>query len=423
MKITKIEISNFKSFDNQSIQLNDFNLLVGANASGKSNLVQAFQFLRDIVNHGLENAISLQGGVEYLRNIKIAPSQPLSFRIIMQGESKGFWPGRHLESRRLKIHEIEYAFSLKFRTRNIGYTIDQDKMTVICSIEYEEKLEIPGVKSKPMPGSKKFSIKFSNLDGTLRIVSNNSDVDMEPSFLDGMRIFRETPSYNEKPLLIESPVVGVFLQSALDGFRNIGIYDFDPKLSKKPVPITSLSELEMDGSNLTIVLNNIMRVKEDRRRFLNLLQDLLPFISGIDVEKAVDKSIFFRLREEYAEKDGLPAFLISDGTVNIMALIIALYFQQKQVVIIEEPERNVHPYLISRVMDMFREVSKNKQVLATTHNPEMVKHADLKNLLLITRDDEGFSRITKPADSDEIKVFLKNDIGIDDLFVHNLLEV
>ena len=423
MKITKIEISNFKSFDNQSIQLNDFNLLVGANASGKSNLVQAFQFLRDIVNHGLENAISLQGGVEYLRNIKIAPSQPLSFRIIMQGESKGFWPGRHLESRRLKIHEIEYAFSLKFRTRNIGYTIDQDKMTVICSIEYEEKLEIPGVKSKPMPGSKKFSIQFSNLDGTLRIVSNNSDVDMEPSFLDGMRIFRETPSYNEKPLLIESPVVGVFLQSALDGFRNIGIYDFDPKLSKKPVPITSLSELEMDGSNLTIVLNNIMRVKEDRRRFLNLFRDLLPFIHDINMERAVDKSIFFRLYEKYAEKKGLPAFLISDGTVNIIALIIALYFQQKQVVIIEEPERNVHPYLISRVMDMFREVSKNKQVLATTHNPEMVKHVDLKNLLLITRDDEGFSRITKPADSDEIKVFLKNDIGIDDLFVHNLLEV
>ena len=123
------------------------------------------------------------------------------------------------------------------------------------------------------------------------------------------------------------------------------------------------------------------------------------------------------------KRKGLPAFLISDGTVNIIALIIALYFQQKQVVIIEEPERNVHPYLISRVMDMFREVSKNKQVLATTHNPEMVKHADLKNLLLITRDDEGFSRITKPADSDEIKVFLKNDIGIDDLFVHNLLEV
>ena len=422
MKITKIEISNFKSFENLSIHLNDFNLLVGANASGKSNLVQAFQFMRDIVNHGLENAISLQGSIEYLRNIKIPQSQPFSFRVVMQGESKSFWPGRPQESRRLKIYEIDYGFSLKFYENESGYTVDQDKMTVSCSTEDGARLEIPGVPSEPMPGFQKLSVKFSNLDGTLRIASNNPDIDI-PSFLDGAPIFRETPRSNEQPLLIESPIIGLYLQSALDGFRNIGIYDFDPKLSKKPVPITGLSELEMDGSNLTIVLNNIMRIKEDRRRFLNLFRDLLPFIHDINMERAVDKSIFFRLYEKYAAKEGLPAFLISDGTVNIIALITALYFQQKQAVIIEEPEKNVHPYLISRVMDMFREVSKNKQILITTHNPEMVKHADLENILLITRDDEGFSRITKPADSDEIKIFLKNDIGVDDLFVHNLLEV
>ena len=422
MKITKIEISNFKSFENLSIHLNDFNLLVGANASGKSNLVQAFQFLRDIVNHGLENAISLQGGIEYLRNIKIAQSQPFSFRIIMQGESEGFWPGRHRESRSFKIYKIDYKFSLKFYENESGYAVDQDKMTVSCSTEDGARLEIPGVPPEPIHGSKKFSIKFSNLDGTLRIASNNPDIDI-PSFLDGAPIFRETPRSNEQPLLIESPIIGLYLQSALDGFRNIGIYDFDPKLSKSPVPITGLSELATDGSNLAIVLNNIIRIKEDRRGFLNLFRDLLPFIHDINVEKAMDKSIFFRIREKYAKKDGLPASLISDGTVNIIALIIALYFQQKLVVIIEEPERNVHPYLISRVMDMFREVSKNRQILTTTHNPEMVKHADLENILLITRDDEGFSRITKPADSDEIKIFLKNDIGIDDLFVHNLLEV
>ena len=422
MKITKIEISNFKSFDNLSIHLNDFNLLVGANASGKSNLVQAFQFLRDIVNHGLENAISLQGGVEYLRNIKIAQSQPFSFRVVMQGESEGFWPGRHRESRSFKIYKIDYKFSLKFYENESGYAVDQDKMTVSCSTEDGARLEIPGVPPEPIHGSKKFSIKFSNLDGTLKIVSNNPDMDMEPPLLDDAPIFRNTP-YDEKALLIESPIAGLYLQSALDGFRNIGIYDFDPKLSKSPVPITGLSELATDGSNLTIVLNNIMRIKEDRRRFLNLFRDLLPFIHDINMERAVDKSIFFRLYEKYAAKEGLPAFLISDGTVNIIALITALYFQQKQAVIIEEPERNVHPYLISRVMDMFREVSKNRQILTTTHNPEMVKHADLENILLITRDDEGFSRITKPADSDEIKIFLKNDIGIDDLFVHNLLEV
>ena len=64
MTISKIRIANFKSFADQTVELNDFNLLVGANASGKSNFVQAFKFLRDIASHGLEEAISLQGGVE-----------------------------------------------------------------------------------------------------------------------------------------------------------------------------------------------------------------------------------------------------------------------------------------------------------------------------------------------------------------------
>ena len=85
MTISKIRIANFKSFADQTVELNDFNLLVGANASGKSNFVQAFKFLHDIVTHGLEDAISLQGGVEYLRNYTVAGSGPLSFQMTLQG--------------------------------------------------------------------------------------------------------------------------------------------------------------------------------------------------------------------------------------------------------------------------------------------------------------------------------------------------
>ena len=178
----------------------------------------------------------------------------------------------------------------------------------------------------------------------------------------------------------------------------------------------------MDGSNLAIVLNNVISDKEKRRSFLNLFRYLLPFIDSIDVEKGANRSIFFKIREKYS-KDDLPSFLISDGTVNIIALLIALYFQQKPFAIIEEPERNIHPYLISKLMDMFREASQQKQILATTHNPEMVKQADWENLLLVTRDKKGFSQITKPANSEQVKIFLENEIGIDELFVDNLLGI
>ena len=404
MKIVKIRISNYRNFDDLSVCLNDFNLLVGANASGKSNFVQAFQFLRDIVNHGLEDAISRQGGVEYLRNIKIAESRPLLFHVVMRGDMKWLLFPFDRDNF-VTIHEIDYEFS--FFKNGSGYAVDRDRMTLTYSSE--------GV-------AEKFSVSFFNRDGELGVESTNPAV--EPAlFFDGVPIFLESPGAEEKTLLIESRLIALYVQPALNWLSKIGIYDFDPKLPKRATPISGPSELEIDGSNLAIVLNKILSDEESKRGFLNLSRDLLPFLRGVDVEKVADKSIFFNLQEKDAEKADLPAFLISDGTINMMALIIALYFQQKRLSIIEEPERNIHPHLISKVMTMFREASEKKQIIATTHNPEMVKQADLEHILLVKRDVRGFSTITKPADNEQIRIFLENEMGLDDLLVQNLLEV
>lgn len=407
MKIAKIEISNFKSFDDLSICLDDFNLLVGTNASGKSNFVQAFQFLRDIVDHDLEDAISRQGGAEYLQNIKLAQSRPLLFHVVMQGEAKWLLLPSNRDEFNVTIHEIDYEFSLKFCENGSGYAVDRDRMKLTYSIK---------------DATAKFSIEFSNRDGKLGVESTNPDI-KPTSLFDGIPIFREPSAFDGKTLLIESPFVHLYTQPALDWLSNIGVYDFDPKLPKRSTPITGSSELVMDGGNFAIVLNKVISDEESKRAFLNLFRDLLPFLRDVGVEKVADKSVFFKLEEKYAEETDIPASLISDGTINMAALIVALYFQQKRLSIIEEPERNIHPHLISKVMTMFREASQKKQIIATTHNPEMVKQADLEHILLVTRDEEGFSKITKPADSDQIKIFLENEMGLDDLFVQNLLEV
>jgi len=83
MTIKRIEIKNFKSFRHQKITLGQFNVLVGANASGKSNFLQIFKFISNIANHGLNNAISLQGGVEYLRNIQLAATEAFALKIVV----------------------------------------------------------------------------------------------------------------------------------------------------------------------------------------------------------------------------------------------------------------------------------------------------------------------------------------------------
>src|SRR5436309_14970098 len=77
MAIQKIKGSNFKSFDELEVELRPLNIVIGANAAGKSNFLEAFRFLRDVAKHGIENAVSLQGGVEYLTNLRIRGSRPV----------------------------------------------------------------------------------------------------------------------------------------------------------------------------------------------------------------------------------------------------------------------------------------------------------------------------------------------------------
>jgi predicted ATP-dependent endonuclease of OLD family len=61
-----------------------------------------------------------------------------------------------------------------------------------------------------------------------------------------------------------------------------------------------------------------------------------------------------------------------------------------------------------------------KQIILTTHSPAVVKCAGIKSLLLLRRTD-CYSEIIRPFEKEEVKIFLKNDFGVDDLFIQNLL--
>lgn len=420
MAIKKIILTNFKSFKNLEVELGNFHLLIGANASGKSNFIQIFKFLRDIVTLGLDNAISMQGGVGYLRNLKIGSSGDFSMEVT---SDNGYGFGvRTKEKNRIgiTIYETIYKFTIKFKKKGSGFEIAEDKLIRKC---YFMRLEEKKGKIEETENQGQGEILLSKINGKMRVDFKKTPLDIPiekddviPSYLRDMEGEKLPP----KKLLLEQSFL-FFPFQRRNIFGDISIYDFDPKLPKKATPITGKAELEEDGSNLAILLNNIIEDKEKKRKFSNLVRDLLPFVDKVDVERFANKFLLFKLQECYFQDEYMPASLLSDGTINITALIIALYFGEKPLTIIEEPERNIHPYLISKVISMMKDASKKKQILVTTHNPEMVKNADLESILLVSRDKDGFSTVSKPADQEEVKTFLKNEIGIEDLYVQNLL--
>lgn len=351
MAFEKIRASNFKSFDELEVELLPLNIIVGANAAGKSNFLEIFRFLSDVSEHGVENAVSLQGGMEYLANLRIGTSRPVS---------------------------------LELSTDSQEFLEDLERWVPV-DVKWRLALEV----SPDAPGFRVLASELSSRGNLIESVARS----VGPNF---------------------------FLQEFA---YKLSIFDLDPKLPKKAAPITGKADLEPDGSNLAIVLRNILQDEERRKHLTLLIRDLLPFIADLKVDRFADKSLLISAKESFAQESYLPASFLSDGTIHLTALILALYFDKSPVVIIEEPERNIHPHLISKVAAMLADASKKKQVIVTTHNPELVKHARLEDLLLVHRDADGFSQISRPVENEQLKVFLSNDLGVEDLYVQDLLGV
>ena len=401
MAIKKIKVTNFKSFKELEVELGDLNILIGANASGKSNFVEIFRFLRDIRSSGLENAISLQGGVEYLRNINTGSSEALSLEVVFD---------QVFGVNTIRIYETIYRFAIKFEDTGSGFKVVEDRLTQKFSM-----LRL----GKEITGSGE--IIFSNVDGKIDVTL---DKHSESAIgLDGIiSSFVPEDLPHGAFLLLEASLPYMF-QIPLDSMGNgIPIYDFDSRFVKDFAPKRAKAELEENGSNLAVALNNIIEKEDGKRKLLNLVTYLLDFVDDLSVERQMDKSFFLKLRETYSE-EYLPVNLISDGTVNMIDLIVALYFEKKPLTIIEEPDRGIHPYLISKAVHMMEDASENKQIIVTTHNPEMVRYAEKKDILLISRDEEGFSSICRPSEKESVKISLENGLRMEDLYVDSFLEI
>jgi predicted ATPase len=436
MSIKKIKISNFKSFKDVEVELGNFNVFIGANASGKTNFIQIFRFLRDLAIHGLENAISLQGGIDYLRNINLKDKNEFSLEVVLDDKGllqvvSALWDLLEREEKKekkelkIKVYETIYKIVIKFTGEKQNFKPIENKVIqkfYVFKSESKEKIDEGEIIFSIDRGRLKIEdIKLENLpvrEKLLKIVKSLYALSKFLKLLEFLVPELESDVSFRKNMVFVSPNPDNF-------FKNILICDFDPKLSKRAIAMTGKVELEEDGSNLAIVLKNIISNKDDKERLSKLVNYVLPYVEDFDIEKLADKSIILKLKEKYNKSIDLPSYLISEGTINIIGLIVALFFDKRNIVIIEEPERNIHPHLISKIVDIMKDVATNptekKQIIITTHNPEIVKHAGLENLFLVSRDKEGFSVVSKPKDKLSVKIFLEK-FGVDELYIDNLLE-
>lgn len=410
MKIKRIRAENFKSYKKVNIELNNLNFIIGGNASGKSNYVNILKFFNDIIYYGLDDAILLQGGIKYLFNSNSRKNGSISlyFEIDLTEEEKEISKIFTAEKSLYLPNMLNYTLKIKPNEKGEGYKISKEKIEI--KFEQLQKND-----------ENTFASNFYNL-----VINKDINGAITGNFDNELYNKDEFISlrYIERFIKREGILLTNFFAAFAIFYRyesKIKIYNFDVNLLKSPSSIVARSELEEDGSNLVNIIQQLLKNKVKKEKLSKLIKLILPFIDEIKIENNVNKSVFFKVKESYNKKE-FPSYMLSDGTVNILAVIVALYFQDDNaVIVLEEPERNIHPKLLSTLVSILSDVSDKKQIFVTTHNPFIIKEANLDDIYLVSRDENGISNITKPIDDERIKTFLENDLGIEDLFVDGIL--
>lgn len=417
MRVAGIQIRNFKSFREASVALGRFNVIIGPNAAGKSNFVDVFSFLSDCAREGFANAVSLQGGGEYVRNLKAAPTELTGLSISLDAGAapvrvRFFHDGGQVIE--ASVGSCTYAISLS--CAGPACTVAAEEIAAACTYRLVDSGDGEPA-SVPEAGEIRLSRSADGCVGCT--VSPEGTVPAPACTPLAASPLAPNESMLENPVIY--PVLSPLVYQIRNFFRDIGHYDLDPHLAKHAVEISGRADLDRDGGNLAVVLRAILSDPERRRRAWAHVRDLLPFVREIGVERISDHALIAMMTEDYTGRS-IPSFLVSDGTINLTALVALLYFEDKPVVIIEEPERNIHPALLAKLVSMMQDVADHigRQIVVTTHHPEVVKYGGTENILLVKRNPSGYSVVTRPAERKELEVFLET-MGLDELYVQNLL--
>ena len=150
-----------------------------------------------------------------------------------------------------------------------------------------------------------------------------------------------------------------------------------------------------NGSNLPWLIGILEEEAPERyRSWIEHLQQALPDVAGVRVvERPEDRYRYLLLR--YQNGLEAPSWMLSDGTLHLLALTLIAYLPPEGAsFLIEEPETSIHPLNIEVVMQSLSSVYDG-QALVATHSPAVLALVEPADVLVFSRDCEGGTRVIR----------------------------
>ncbi len=355
--IQSLRLSNFLSFgrQEQEIELQPLNVLIGPNASGKSNFIEAFRIL-NAAPEDVGKPIREGGGIsEYLWKGILSQSQSyLAIQVIVNWESVGL--------------PLDYSLAIRGDHSHFELMAEIIRLSKQDEWLYSKLNKGRGVLfSKPAtisdsPGS---SVETEiNVNSERSILSQFKDPNRFPEFTHLQNVFSAIHFYT--------------------GW-NLGRYGALRYPQKADLPSTTLLE---DGGNLGLVLIN--KPASLRQQITERLKAVLPTVEEI-FPKVEGGTVPLYIREK-GFSTPTPAARLSEGTLRYLCLLTLLLDPTPPPIIcLEEPEAGLHPHVVSQIAELLIDASQRTQLIVTTHSDALISGlTDCPEAIIICeRDDEG----------------------------------
>lgn len=387
MIVEELRIARYRSLFDVTLHPGQFTVLVGANNSGKTNFVDAIDFLADTYRYGLEIAVGRKGGYENIAHRKKRRTKsPISFsmqarllptEVLRYAPRPAAWHKRPLRvSHNFEIEAqgqaIEAAYHVRSESIRVMDLEDADGDGVLLHVERSG--DTVDVRSVSVPSR-----------GTSRSTERNFYRDIAFPFSDSdfARWLGQGKGVESTELMVGLRAFNTLSSAFARMVGNSRVYQLAPLESRRSGVPTPNPDLGRHGANLPAFVAQLRKSDQELwSQVMQMMRRLVPGLEDIRTEFTPDR----RLTLQFVETgSGRPwsSNEVSDGTVQALALFVALFEPRSGLVVIEEPENSVHPWIVRNFVEACR--SAEKQVLITTHSPALINYLKPSEVAVVSR--------------------------------------
>lgn len=359
-RIVYLQIENFKSLEKVKLtNLSPFSVFAGPNGSGKSNLLEALRFLGLVARQGVSQAIDACGGIDAIR-CQLNSQDFIRFTIAFD----------------IEMGKKQYCYILGLNNLNEEIAVD-------------ELLQLNTFTTGRNSGQRVQAINLARREKGKSVVYFHS-------LESGQR--EEIPLNQNTSILLINPYK--LLPAKL--LQNIFHFHLNPQIARQPsVDKSATRHLLEDGSNLASIVKQQLTDEQRKTDILDWMSLVVPSLENIEVSKNdLDKQLYLQFKEKQLIHP-LPANLMSDGTMQLLALLMAIYsVPEHGWSLIEEPENGLHPKALQELSTLMREqANTHHPIWLSTHDTYLVNQLKPDELWLVDKV-EGRTRFVRASDLD-----------------------